>query len=743
MAKTSQEIVKVNSLPGQLLQKTDETGLTANNFDIFQGASGDFYRDISGRTVHTTIDAIRLMGANGIPDANANVQYFTNYNDCPGTWTVDASDTTSTDNTGTVLVTSGGKRLKRKFDKIINCQWFGTKGDGIQDDTTPLQNCFNNASGLEITVPLGTYLINPSTSLSIKSNTILSLSKGAILMCQSTSLTNYNVLLIGDVENIHIIGGTIDGGRNSHIGTTGEWGHCISILGSSNVNIDNTHFINAWGDGLYIGDDGSGNGCNNITVNGCIIDNNRRNGISVISANTTIIKSCRISNTNGTPPAYCIDIEPNATDVVNNVTISDCTFLSSNTAVGINTNAASVSNIFINNSNSDSSITSNCFSFSGTNLITNVVLNNFNATGGYGIYAQNIDGLTISNGFLASTTGPSIYIKDCNHANINSNVIDGQQVELTNNINILISNNVLKNSAFSSITYNNSADTNDKINITNNKFENATTNHIMLGQLTNSKIENNSFYKCVNDSIVLNASNSNMIKSNLFIGVSNGSSSSAIKLNGSTANVISENSLIKDIGTPAFFAILDSTSQSNYIINNSFKDQVTTGGYSIANYLNKIIDFLKNRRTLASSGSNIMTDDVILLNSSSGPITITLDNTGNVFKPVMFKKISDDNNKIRISGTIDSYTAISLINKYDSIELIPNSGAYFIKNKNITDVIDNSITDAQTSSQLNTLYPNMIKGSKVVCPNITGGGQVYTFYDAINKVWSASDLLPT
>lgn len=60
----------------------------------------------------------------------------------------DDNDTTTADNAGTVIVSTNGKRWKRLFSGAIQPRWFGAIGDGVTDDTTPL----NNAGAA---VPLG------------------------------------------------------------------------------------------------------------------------------------------------------------------------------------------------------------------------------------------------------------------------------------------------------------------------------------------------------------------------------------------------------------------------------------------------------------------------------------------------------------------------------------------------------------------------------------------------------------
>ncbi|WP_409341704.1 glycosyl hydrolase family 28-related protein [Paenibacillus sp. MBLB4367] len=87
-----------------------------------------------------------------------------------GHFAYDASDTTSADNTGTVLVTAGGKRFKRLPEtEFVSVKWFGAKGDGTTDDSAAIQaaNAYAASVHSALCFPYGTYRgsgLRPTTS---------------------------------------------------------------------------------------------------------------------------------------------------------------------------------------------------------------------------------------------------------------------------------------------------------------------------------------------------------------------------------------------------------------------------------------------------------------------------------------------------------------------------------------------------------------------------------------------------
>lgn len=131
-------------------------------------------------------------------------------------------------------------------------------------------------------------------------------------------LNSYNVLYLKG-ENINVRGtGSISGDKFDHIGKDGEWGHGIQISGNGVVSIKDVTVKNCWGDCLYIrGKDAD------VTIDGCSLDHGRRQGISITSASSVMIRNTVITNVSGKSPQYAIDVEPNANDTIQKVVMKD------------------------------------------------------------------------------------------------------------------------------------------------------------------------------------------------------------------------------------------------------------------------------------------------------------------------------------------------------------------------------------------------------------------------------------
>ena len=214
----------------------------------------------------------------------------------------------------------------------ISVKQYGAAGDGVTDDTDAFKEAITavGASGT-LFVPNGTYLV--SDAIPLVSNMVLAGAANAVIVRAENNLENYEVIAIHNVENVTVRNLTIKGERATHTGTTGEWGNVVSIKGSKNIRIEDCVCSDGWGDGVYIGT--GNNGCENVSIVDCTIDNNRRNGISVVNCAGIHVKGCTISNTQGVAPQMAIDFEcNNASESVTNAIIENCVFKGNKFGVG-------------------------------------------------------------------------------------------------------------------------------------------------------------------------------------------------------------------------------------------------------------------------------------------------------------------------------------------------------------------------------------------------------------------------
>lgn len=162
-----------------------------------------------------------------------------------------------------------------------------------------------------LTIPSGTYLINAEKSIILKNNTTIIMQPDTILKVIPNDLNFYQVFRIHNVKNASISGGVIIGDKYNHLNKNGEWGMGIDIKDSQNISINNITIEKMWGDAIYLGTLKNSNSNSDIYLNNIIMRDNRRQGISIISAQNLYASNLNISNTNGTPPSNGIDIEPN------------------------------------------------------------------------------------------------------------------------------------------------------------------------------------------------------------------------------------------------------------------------------------------------------------------------------------------------------------------------------------------------------------------------------------------------
>jgi len=263
-----------------------------------------------------------------------------------------------------VLATNGNTTYNAKTT-------YGATGNGSTDDTAAIQNCLTAAAGNIAYVPSGTYMMNDTLNISgtvaldVPANTCLYLAAGAVLksITQSTS-GQYRVVRLAS-NNSSVCGGEIIGDRvarnlpNNNTGQGGsgpndfEVGDGIDINATSGNVVFGTNIHDCCCDGIYIY-----NQATNFMISDVTSNHNRRQGISVVGANTGTIQYCYATNTTGNDPACGIDMEPSGGGTVTYITVNYCT-ITGNAGGGIQLSAGSGSNGPSNTTITNNTITGN------------------------------------------------------------------------------------------------------------------------------------------------------------------------------------------------------------------------------------------------------------------------------------------------------------------------------------------------------------------------------------------------
>ena len=228
------------------------------------------------------------------------------------------SSSPGTDNGGTFidLNTVGLYGVRQLVGSIVTPEMFGAIGDGVANDTTPLQNFAIYVSGtgaFGIFAPGATYLkvARPTftgagftlegNGATIKTAAGATASK-ANATCYFVSASDFMV------RNLNF-----DGNRDNRTPDVNE-GISVYMVSIDNFMFENCQSINACTDNWYLGPT-NGASASTFPSNGlflnCIGDNAYRNNMSLIDCIKVDVIGGSYSNANGTAPQSGIDIEPN------------------------------------------------------------------------------------------------------------------------------------------------------------------------------------------------------------------------------------------------------------------------------------------------------------------------------------------------------------------------------------------------------------------------------------------------
>ncbi|REA63495.1 hypothetical protein DSL64_03340 [Dyadobacter luteus] len=231
-----------------------------------------------------------------------------------GLFKYDPSNLSSADDSSLVL-RNGTKRYVRDYVGPADVRWFGIVGDGVTDEHVKWDRMLlSSASSFYFPPTVGNvpYRIK---KIVIPSNKKLIFADNVKVHGMGNRVNGEFMVMMYDKRNITIIGKNVIFSDIKANYTSGEQRHMFLMQGASNIHIEGIAANDGGGDGFYIGS-GSQKYSENITLINCSADNNRRQGLSIISGKNITIDNCIFSNTKGTAPGAGIDIEPNYSDEV-------------------------------------------------------------------------------------------------------------------------------------------------------------------------------------------------------------------------------------------------------------------------------------------------------------------------------------------------------------------------------------------------------------------------------------------
>lgn len=213
---------------------------------------------------------------------------------------------------------------------VLNVSDYGAFGDGLHDDTAAIQRAIDAlpSTGGTVVVPAGTYMIDAVKSLRLRSKMHFQLDHIAKLVALPNAVDRYYVINAYKVSDVEISGGQVIGERHQHLGTTGEWGHCVMVRGCNRVTVRDMRMADGWGDGLSIGAaDGSTTVLSNdVVVANVVCSGNRRQGLTIGRSTNVRVYDSQFCYTGGIKPSCGIDIEPDVvgTSLTDGVLIQNC-----------------------------------------------------------------------------------------------------------------------------------------------------------------------------------------------------------------------------------------------------------------------------------------------------------------------------------------------------------------------------------------------------------------------------------
>lgn len=246
----------------------------------------------------------------------------------------------------------------------VRPEWWGAVGDGLTDDSASVRAAKfalrgRGRGGKLVFQEDKTYLIdctndpltNPLHFDAQFAAVSVHLPLSATLRVKTNALTTFQTINLVGVNGFALYGGgTLYGDLETHTyattapHATNQYGHHVQILGGSNIRVRDVELTKAWGDGVYQANNGAERPTD-IRYENVNSHDNRREAFGIMDGTGVWLVNCK-GNDSGlwthtndpagdTGPRSGLDIEPNASEYVEDLWVVGCQFVN-NGGRGIN-----------------------------------------------------------------------------------------------------------------------------------------------------------------------------------------------------------------------------------------------------------------------------------------------------------------------------------------------------------------------------------------------------------------------
>ncbi len=198
--------------------------------------------------------------------------------------------------------------------RVVNAQSVLVSKFGYRsaDATSAIQKAMHsNYDTLIIDRQPTDWLIGPLRFRDIK-NKVIIFEKGVRIQAKQGYFPSIKDALLAfwNSSNIHFIGNGATIQMNKEEYVDGEWRHGISLRSCSDIYIQDLTICDTGGDGIFLDGTSKHEYSENIFITNVVLKNNRRQGMTIVSAKNVQVKGCVFEDTGGTLPGAGVDLEP-------------------------------------------------------------------------------------------------------------------------------------------------------------------------------------------------------------------------------------------------------------------------------------------------------------------------------------------------------------------------------------------------------------------------------------------------